>query len=116
MNGRDLGTYHLRVELADGRGWIDTWNTGARYTNGSAEHSPLSAYRIKPLYDTEADLFDNMRFMYTDGNWSCDCNKTLFWCRSQQLSEPDESVCGDTMVLAKLTVIRPDGTEHALWP
>jgi hypothetical protein len=118
MSGRDLGTYHLRVEFADGRGWIDQWRTGPRYTNGSAEHSPLTAMRITPTYDAEADLFQNMVYMYTDGNYSCDCNRTLFWCRSQQLEEPAEDAitCGDTWQLMRLTAIRPDGSEALLWP
>lgn len=113
---RDLGTYHLRVELTDGRGWIDTWNTGARYTRGTQDHSPLDASRIPPFYADEADVFTGMVFMYTEGNYSCDCNRTLFWCRSQQLAEPDDPPCGETMVLARLTAIRPDGTEAVLWP
>lgn len=112
---KDLGTYYLRVELADGRGWIDTWNTSARYTNGRSNHSPLSAERIQPTWESEEDVLSGMVFMYTDGNYSCDCNKTLFWCRSQQLEEPEHPPCGDTMVLAKLTAIRPDGSEVEIW-
>lgn len=112
---RDLGTYYLRVELRDGRGWIDVWNTGARYTGGSPEHSPLSASRIKPSYEDELAVLDSMHFMYTDGNYSCDCNKTLFWHRSQQTPEPDDAECGDAMALKRLTAIRPDGTEVVLW-
>lgn len=110
----DLGTYYLRVELQDGRGWIDQWNTGARYTNGSAEHSPLTATRIGVIYESEADVFASMVSMYTDGNYSCDCNKTLFWCRAQQLEEPADVECGDTMTLKRLTAIRPDGSECVL--
>ncbi len=116
MTKRDLGTYHLRVELADGRGWIDTWRTGARYTNGSSDQSPLDAMRIGCIYESESDLFENMRYVYLDGNYSCDCNKTLFWCRAQQLDEPEDIACGDTMTLARLTAIRPDGSECVLWP
>lgn len=116
MSGRDLGTYHLRVVLADGRGWIDTWETGARYTNGSSRQSPLSAFRIGSTYDSEPALFQNMVFMYTEGNYACDCNRTLFWRRSQQIEEEADVECGDTMVLAELTAIRPDGSECRLWP
>lgn len=111
----DLGTYHLRVELEDGRGWIDTWHTGARYTGGTVDHSPLTASRIGCIYESESALFQNMAFMYTDGNYSCDCNKRLFWCRAQQLDEPADSACGDTMRLKRLTAIRPDGSECVLW-
>lgn len=115
MSPKDLGTYHLRVELADGRGWLDRWQTGARYTNGSSNQSPLDAQRINPTWESEEDLFQSMHFMYTDGNYSCDCNKTLFWCRAQQLQEPEHVDCGDAMGLKRLTVIRPDGSEHTLF-
>lgn len=113
---RDLGTYYLRVELADGRGWIQGWETGGRYTNGSENQSPLDAMRIQPGWENEAEVLRSMTYQYLEGNYSCDCNKTLFWCRSQQLEEPEHPPCGDTMVLKKLTAIRPDATEIELWP
>jgi hypothetical protein len=113
MSTHDLGTYHLRVELTDGRGWIETWHTHARYTNGTSAWSPLTATRIGCLYENEAAVFEAMQYMYTQGNYSCDCNKTLAWCRSQQREEP-ETVCGNTMTLATLTAIRPDGSECTL--
>lgn len=113
--GKDLGTYHLRVELEDGRGWIDRLNTGARYINGSVEHAPLNASRLAPIYESEAHLFENMVFMYTEGNYACDCNKLLFWCRAHRQAEPEEVICGDMMTLKRLTAIRPDGSEVVLW-
>lgn len=112
---RDLGTYHLRVELADGRGWISKWSTGYRYTNGTEHESPLTAMVIEPTWGSEEDLFDTMISMYLHGNYSCDCNKTLFWCRSQQMEEPEDIPCGDMMELQRLTAIRPDQTEKVLW-
>src|SRR5580765_2651563 len=113
--GRDLGTYYLRVELKDGRGWIDQWNTSGRYTNGSATQSPLSAIRIQPTWDSEQDVFRTMEYMYMEGNYSCDCNKMLFWLRSQQMDDDVETPCGDTMTIQRLTAIRPDGSEHVLF-
>lgn len=113
---RDLGTYFLKVELVDGRGWIQEWNTGGRYTRGSGGESPLDADYILPTYDTEEDVFRNMRYMYLEGNYSCDDNKTLFWCRSQQIEEPESTPCGNKMVLKSLTAIRPDRSEVVLYP
>lgn len=113
---KDLGTYHLRVELQDGRGWISDWSTGYRYTRGSEHEAPLDAHKIPPSWESEADLFRGMLFMYLEGNYSCDCNKSLFWHRSQQLPEPEETPCGDTMILKRLTAIRPDQTEVVIWP
>ena len=112
----DLGTYHVRVELEDGRGWISKWNTGRRYTGGTQDESPLDAGPMLPVWSCEEDLFNSMLFIFTEGNYSCDCNKTLFLARAYQQDEPDDPPCGDTMTLARLTAIRPDGTEKILYP
>ena len=113
--GKDLGTYHLRIELKDGRGWIQEWRTGARYTHGSGLWTKLDASRIEPRWDDEDDLFSTMVYMYTEGNYSCDCNKSLFWLRSQQMDEENELDCGDTMELLRLTAIKPMGGEQVLY-
>ena len=55
---KDLGTYHVKVELEDGRGWIETRNTGARYTHGRDIFSPLQATRMGPTWDSEEDLIE----------------------------------------------------------
>jgi hypothetical protein len=111
--GRDLGTYHIRVILKDGRGFIQRWNTGIRYTRGTVEEKPLGAIRIMPPYNSEEELFRCVKHMFTDGGFSCDCNKTLFLCRAYGLEEPeeDEPQCGDTMQIESLTAIKPDGSE-----
>lgn len=114
MNGKDLGTYHLRVEFADGRGFIQTWHTGWRYSHGSGDETKLDADAISPTWGSERELFDTVVFMYTDGNYSCDCNKALFLARAHQEAEPDNP-CGDEMALRKLTAIRPDRSEVVLF-
>ncbi|HXH30268.1 MAG TPA: hypothetical protein VNJ01_05625 [Bacteriovoracaceae bacterium] len=113
--GKDLGTYHLIVEFMSGEGYIETWDTGARYTSGTANHSPLDAYRIEPPYEDEADLFDTMIYANTSGNFSCDCNRSLFLARAYQEDEKEDMACGDTITLKRLTVIRPDGTRQVAW-
>jgi len=112
---KDLGTYHLKVELVDGRGWIETWNTGWRYTQGTDGYRPLDATPIPPTYEDEKAIFFNMMWMYIDGNYSCDCNKALFLAYSQQQDPPWNTPCGDTMTLKRLTAIRPDRTEKVLY-
>jgi hypothetical protein len=111
--GKDLGTYHVRVELVGGDGWIQEWDTGARYINGSGNCHPLDAMRIQPGWDDEHDLLRTIRWMFTEGNYGCDCNRKLFLDRAHQ-QEGDESweyPCGDTMMIERITVIRPDGSE-----
>jgi hypothetical protein len=114
--GKDLGTYHLRVELEDGRGWIETWNTGHRYTDGMQEATKLDASLIRPIWDAEEGVLEAMLFMYMDGNYSCDCNKLLFLARSQQQPDPEENPCGDSLVVKRLTAIRPDASEVVIFP
>ena len=112
--GKDLGTYHLRVELQNGDGWIETWETGRRYTHGGPFCTRLDAIPILPSWKSEEDLFQGMLYMYTDGNYACDCNKALFLARAYQKPEPVNPLCGHTMTLHRLTAIRPDGTEVGL--
>lgn len=43
-------------------------------------------------------------FMWKDGNWSCDCNRHLFWLRAQNLEESKDHIsCGDSRFLARAT-------------
>lgn len=112
---KDLGTYHLRVELIDGRGWIDTWNTGWRYTHGRSDQTKLDASPIPPTYESEEGLFRNMEYMYFEGSYSCDCNKLLFLARANQEKELVDSQCGGTMPIERLTAIRPDRSEVVLY-
>ena len=110
--GRDIGTYYVRVTLADGRGWIQEWNTHGRYTNGYHGWSPLTASRIPPTWDDEQDVLDGIAYMFGEGNYSCDCNKKLFlWYAGGKQGEEPESECGDTLEIASLVVIRPDASE-----
>jgi len=113
---RDLGTYHLRVELEDGSGWIQQWNTGSRYTEGKGGESPLTACYIKPTYEDEKDLFHSMVYMYVSGNYSCDCNKKIFQARAYQKPEPEDPSCGESMKLKRLTAITPSGIEIIIHP
>jgi hypothetical protein len=112
---KDLGTYYVRVELADGRGWLQRWDTGQRFTDGDVSYKPLSASRIPPTWGSEQELFETIDYMFLEGNYSCDCNKRLFLARASHEEEPEESHCGDTLKIKRLTVIRPDATEHVLY-
>jgi len=116
MKGLDLGTYWVRVELVDGRGWLYRWDTGASYTNGTEAHKPLDAQRMPPGWESEQELFDAFVWMHTEGNYSCDCNKRLFLARAHQQDCPEDgdNPCGDTMEIKRLTAIRPNGDEVVL--
>lgn len=52
-------------------------------------------------------------FMYTEGNYSCDCNRTLFIAQHCDPTFEDTERCGETIQLVRLRVyqVRPDGSE-----
>lgn len=112
---KDLGTYHARVELDDGRGWIQEFNTGCRYTNGKGGWFPLDATPIGPTYDDEADVLNGIEYLFMEGNYACDCNKALFLEYAQQKDGADNHPCGDTLKIRRLTAIRPDRSEVVLF-
>jgi hypothetical protein len=117
MRGRDLGTYFVRVEFLNRDGFIMQWDTGARYTNGSGSFSPLNAKRIEPYAEDEEFLAESVKFMFSEGNYACDCNRAIFLARARQEAEPEEPECGESAAfeIAKLTLIRPDGSEVLLY-
>ena len=113
---RDLGTYYLFVEFRDGDGYYQKWETGQRFVGGgTGEVSPQFAKRIGPIYKDEDHLFECILYAYEDGNYSCDCNRSLFVTRAHNQEEADCLDCGETIILQRITAIRPDGTEHKLY-
>lgn len=115
---RDLGTYYVRVELPDNQGFIYQWDTCARYTHGRTNTHPLTAARIEAAWENEAELLASILFMFTEGNFSCDCNLRLFLDDAAQVArEADyEPPCGDLLHPIRLTVVRPDGSEVQIYP
>lgn len=109
--GSDFGTYHVRVEFTNGDGYISKWDTGGRFTHGSDSNHPLTAEFISPTWDSEAEILRTIEFMYTDGNYACDCNRKLFLARAKQQPEPVEDRCGDTLKIKSLRVLTPDGRD-----
>ena len=111
---KDLGTYHVKVELADGRGWIQTYYTGARFTRGRSDCYPLVSLRMRPVWEDEDHLIRCILFQFLEGNYSCDCNKQIFLANANQEDEYDDE-CGDTMPIKRLTLIRPDGEMKTIY-
>lgn len=113
--GKDIGTYWLRVEFEDGRGYLEKWETGRRYTHGEESWKPLEGSLIDAPWADEQEIFYAMEYQYIYGDCSCDCNKSIFLAKAYQQDEPEALPCGDTMTLRRLTAIRPDGGESVLW-
>lgn len=34
-------------------------------------------------------------FLWSEGNYACDCNRTLFFYRAKGLDDPDDEQCGE---------------------
>ena len=111
--GKDLGTYHFRITAGNGEVFIHETNTGARYTHGTSSDSPEYASRIEPTWDSEDDLISSTLYMFSEGNFSCDCNMGAFLAASKQERDPDLP-CGETLTPTKIVMIRPDGSEQTI--
>ena len=48
------------------------------------------------------ETINGIVFQYEKNNYSCDCNRLPFFCRTKGLPEPDQTVCGEPRILAKL--------------
>jgi len=114
MNTKDLGTYHVKVTFQDGRGYIYTWRTARRYTKGTANVSPLDAEIIPPPFENEQQVLEAILYNFTEGNYSCDCNRLNFLEDAHQQSRTEDPACGNTIKLSSLLVITPDGREIKL--
>lgn len=112
----DLGTYYVRVEFKNGDGFIYRWDTGARYTRGLHNCSPLNALRTEPNWENADDVEHSIWYLFTEGNYCCDCNRQLLLDYAHQTQLPDEwePSCGETIELLRLTMIRPDGSEKII--
>lgn len=51
-----------------------------------------------------------LEYVWTEGNYSCDCNRRLFMCRALGEAEPERDRCGNSIRLERLLL---DGTDVA---
>lgn len=110
---KDLGNYHVEVITSHG-GFIYRWDTGGRFTlKGADGINSLDAFWSPPGWEDEADLVRAIIFMFTEGNYSCDCNLGSFLDRARDI-EVDHK-CGDEIKLVSLTLIKPDATREVIW-
>lgn len=52
-------------------------------------------------------------FCWTEGNYSCDCNRALFFARAGDEPDPDDRACGEVAYTA-LWVEHSDGTREPM--
>ena len=82
--------YKVTVTLRDGRSFVDEWDAA--------------------WFNTEEEFVGAIDYQYTEGNGSCDCNK------SRWLGEDPPRPCGDSPELetVKILIVTPEGKEVAL--
>ena len=62
-----------------------------------------------PYWDDQESRHSSLRFMFEDGNYSCDCNRKLFFGRAYLTEFSDEETpCGHSKYSVKITLM--DGT------
>jgi hypothetical protein len=76
--------------------------------------------------EPEEGVADAVLYMYTEGNYACDCNRSLFLgrhCEEPPEFPPDEDdpnddclPCGKTIGLVSLVFVASDGAERVLFP
>lgn len=114
--GKDLGTYHAKVKLSNGKGFIAVCNTGRRYCGGSPGFHPIDADFISPGQENEAELVGEIVHYYTDGNGGYSSSLALLLSYAYPAEDIEELYCGAvTLEPVEIWIIRPDGTEFMAW-
>ncbi len=74
-------------------------------TVSAALYDPATGLRGIETYEVEDEYAESQEFLWTDGNYGCDCNRRLFLARLNGLAEPwGGDQCGDSIILESLTV------------
>lgn len=42
-------------------------------------------------------------FLWSEGNYACDCNRSLFFARAKGLDDPEDNQCGDEKYSIQIT-------------
>ena len=59
--------------------------------------------------DSDSEWDDVHEFLWTEGNFGCDCNRALFFARAGGEEDPLGPICG-TAACRVPYAVRPDGT------
>lgn len=51
----------------------------------------------------ETVLHDMTEYMWSEGNYSCDCNRSHYFFEARGLNEPETDECGDYKFSVRLT-------------
>lgn len=99
-------------DMLGGNAWIDAENVsaihqreGSRWVKIIAQIRKNSTGEVRD-YPTYAIIEDGEEspdtYIWEDGNFSCDCNRRLFFLRANNDEEPDDEDCGDTAFSVRL--------------
>ena len=86
---------------------MSTYTENNRYTiQGKVLGIPFTHSVYSEIEDDEEDIVYKSTYLYSEGNYSCDCNKIEF---AGLLREDEQGVCGDTIKYEELWLVREDG-------
>ena len=86
---------------------MSTCTENNRYTiQGKVLGIPFTHSVYSELEDDEEDIVYKSTYLYSEGNYSCDCNKSEF---AGLLREDEQGVCGDMIKYEELWLVREDG-------
>ena len=86
---------------------MSTYTENNRYTiQGKVLGIPFTHPVYSELEDDEEAIVYESTYLYSEGNYSCDCNKIEF---AGLLREDEQGACGDTIKYEELWLVREDG-------
>lgn len=62
-------------------------------------HNPSGVIRTV-VYDMHDSDEESLEFIWTEGNYACDCNRALFFARACGDADPSDRPCGETVYTA----------------
>lgn len=82
-------------------------------TTTHAVHIRRNSDGLVRVYHDDTPWEEGSDFLWLDGNYSCDCNRYLFFQRSADEPEIDNPACGDT-AYSIVKFVLADGSEIAV--
>lgn len=92
--------------------------SGARPVCVEVRNNATGEVRVDKTHAWEDDEIGSSEYIWSEGNFSCDCNRSLFFARSAGgKPDPSEATCGDDAFSVRIkdatgTVLYEDGD----WP
>lgn len=57
------------------------------------------------IYEYSPGEEEDVRFLFEEGNYACDCNRALFFARAGGEPDPEDRCCGNTRFRVDLSLL-----------